>query len=87
MKQLRLDHITRMNGEINIPGSKSISNRALLLATLAKGTTTLTNLLDSDDIRYMLTSLKQLGINYRLSNNNTICELEGIGTSPKSLSG
>jgi 3-phosphoshikimate 1-carboxyvinyltransferase len=81
MKQLRLDHITRMNGEINIPGSKSISNRALLLATLAKGTTTLTNLLDSDDIRYMLTSLKQLGINYRLSNNNTICELEGIGTA------
>ncbi|MFT6977920.1 MAG: 3-phosphoshikimate 1-carboxyvinyltransferase, partial [Shewanella psychromarinicola] len=80
MKQLRLDHITRMNGEINIPGSKSISNRALLLATLAKGTTTLTNLLDSDDIRYMLASLKQLGVNYRLSNNNTVCELEGMGS-------
>jgi 3-phosphoshikimate 1-carboxyvinyltransferase len=69
-----------MNGEINIPGSKSISNRALLLATLAKGTTTLTNLLDSDDIRYMLASLKQLGVNYRLSNNNTVCELEGMGS-------
>jgi 3-phosphoshikimate 1-carboxyvinyltransferase len=80
MKQLRLDHITCMNGEINIPGSKSISNRALLLATLAKGTTTLTNLLDSDDIRYMLASLKQLGVNYRLSNNNTVCELEGMGS-------
>ncbi|MGK0408790.1 MAG: 3-phosphoshikimate 1-carboxyvinyltransferase [Shewanella psychromarinicola] len=80
MKQLCLDHITRMNGEINIPGSKSISNRALLLATLAKGTTTLTNLLDSDDIRYMLASLKQLGVNYRLSNNNTVCELEGMGS-------
>ncbi|AZG73167.1 3-phosphoshikimate 1-carboxyvinyltransferase [Shewanella livingstonensis] len=79
MKQLRLDHITRMNGEINIPGSKSISNRALLLATLAQGETTLTNLLDSDDIRYMLASLKQLGVQYKLSNNNTVCELTGLG--------
>jgi len=78
MKQLHLDHITRMNGEINIPGSKSISNRALLLATLAKGTTRLTNLLDSDDIRYMLASLKQLGVQYQLSNNNTVCQIEGL---------
>ncbi|MGI2170889.1 3-phosphoshikimate 1-carboxyvinyltransferase [Shewanella sp. MF05960] len=77
MKQLRLDPITCINGEINIPGSKSISNRALLLATLAKGSTTLTNLLDSDDIRYMLASLKQLGIQYRLSDDKTVCVVEG----------
>ncbi|MGL4515189.1 MAG: 3-phosphoshikimate 1-carboxyvinyltransferase, partial [Shewanella sp.] len=67
MKQLRLEPVVQVCGEINIPGSKSISNRALLLATLAQGTTTLTNLLDSDDIRHMLTSLKQLGVKYRLS--------------------
>lgn len=78
MNQLRLEPIEKVNGTINIPGSKSISNRALLLATLAEGTTTLTNLLDSDDIRYMLASLKQLGVNYRLSNNNTVCEVDGI---------
>ncbi|QQX78312.1 3-phosphoshikimate 1-carboxyvinyltransferase [Shewanella sp. KX20019] len=78
MNQLRIEPITKVNGTINIPGSKSISNRALLLATLAEGTTTLTNLLDSDDIRYMLASLKQLGVKYRLSNNNTVCELDGI---------
>ncbi|MBO6227277.1 MAG: 3-phosphoshikimate 1-carboxyvinyltransferase, partial [Shewanella sp.] len=57
MKQLRLEPVVQVRGEINIPGSKSISNRALLLATLAQGTTTLTNLLDSDDIRHMLASL------------------------------
>jgi len=85
MKQLRLDHITRMNGEINIPGSKSISNRALLLATLAQGKTTLTNLLDSDDIRYMLASLKQLGVHYQLSDNNTVCELTGLGGAISSV--
>ncbi|MBB1438518.1 3-phosphoshikimate 1-carboxyvinyltransferase [Shewanella sp. SG41-4] len=85
MKQLRLDQITRMNGEINIPGSKSISNRALLLATLAQGKTTLTNLLDSDDIRYMLASLKQLGVHYQLSHNNTVCELTGLGGAISSV--
>ncbi|MCA1896700.1 3-phosphoshikimate 1-carboxyvinyltransferase [Shewanella putrefaciens] len=79
MKQLRLEPVVQVRGEINIPGSKSISNRALLLATLAQGTTTLTNLLDSDDIRHMLASLKQLGVNYRLSQNNTVCELDGLG--------
>jgi 3-phosphoshikimate 1-carboxyvinyltransferase len=79
MKQLRLEPISKVQGTINIPGSKSISNRALLLATLAKGKTTLTNLLDSDDIRYMLSSLEQLGVNYRLSDNNTVCELDGLG--------
>lgn len=79
MNQLRLEPIKKVSGVINIPGSKSISNRALLLATLARGTTTLTNLLDSDDIRYMLASLKQLGVNYRLSENNTVCELDGLG--------
>ncbi|MFS1438774.1 3-phosphoshikimate 1-carboxyvinyltransferase [Shewanella sp. 10N.286.48.A6] len=79
MKQLRLDPIQKVNGVVNIPGSKSISNRALLLATLAEGRTTLTNLLDSDDIRYMLASLKQLGVDYQLSENNTVCELQGLG--------
>ncbi|MEC4724100.1 3-phosphoshikimate 1-carboxyvinyltransferase [Shewanella sp. D64] len=81
MKQLRLETINKVQGTVNIPGSKSISNRALLLATLAKGTTILTNLLDSDDIRYMLASLKQLGVNYRLSDDKTVCELDGLGAS------
>lgn len=77
MKQLHLNPINCINGEINIPGSKSISNRVLLLATLARGSTTLTNLLDSDDIRYMLASLKQLGIQYTLSEDKTECVVEG----------
>ena len=55
MKAITLEPISRIEGEINLPGSKSLSNRALLLAALAKGTTTVTNLLDSDDI-HCLTS-------------------------------
>ena len=54
MEQLLLNPIKKVDGEINLPGSKSLSNRALLLAALAKGTTTLTNLLDSDDAKSIL---------------------------------
>nr|WP_136252238.1 3-phosphoshikimate 1-carboxyvinyltransferase [Ningiella ruwaisensis] len=79
MEQLTLSPISRVEGEIRLPGSKSLSNRALLLAALAKGTTVLENLLDSDDIRHMLNALKALGVQYTLSDNNTRCEVTGIG--------
>lgn len=49
-------------GDINLPGSKSISNRVLLLAALADGVTRLDGLLDSDDTRVMLAALRQLGV-------------------------
>ena len=48
-------------GTVVLPGSKSISNRVLLLAGLAAGTTAIHDLLDSDDTRVMLTALQQLG--------------------------
>ncbi len=79
MESLTLQPINQIDGEINLPGSKSVSNRALLLAALAKGTTRLTNLLDSDDIRHMLNALKALGVNYTLSEDKTVCEVEGLG--------
>ena len=52
MESLTLQPIARVEGTVNLPGSKSVSNRALLLAALARGTTVLTNLLDSDDVRH-----------------------------------
>jgi len=79
MEQLLLNPIAKVDGEINLPGSKSLSNRALLLAALAQGTTTLTNLLDSDDIRHMLNALKKLGVNYQLSSDKKQCVVEGLG--------
>lgn len=79
MESITLQPIAKINGEVNLPGSKSVSNRALLLAALATGTTRLTNLLDSDDIRHMLNGLKQLGVNYQLSEDKTVCEVEGLG--------
>ena len=81
MESLTLQPISKVHGEVNLPGSKSVSNRALLLAALAQGTTRLTNLLDSDDIRHMLNALTKLGVNYTLSQDKTVCEVEGRGSS------
>ncbi len=79
MEKITLNPISRIEGTINLPGSKSLSNRALLLAALAKGTTKVTNLLDSDDVRYMLNALKQLGVNYQLSEDKSVCKVQGLG--------
>ena len=79
MNTLTLKPIRKINGEVNLPGSKSLSNRALLLAALAEGTTKITNLLESDDTRHMLNALKQLGIEYRLSDDKTECIIVGNG--------
>ena len=79
MEKITLNPILRVEGEINLPGSKSVSNRALLLAALAHGTTEVTNLLDSDDIRHMLNALKSLGVSYELSSDKTVCTITGVG--------
>lgn len=76
---LTLQPIAHVEGTVNLPGSKSVSNRALLLAALASGTTRLTNLLDSDDVKHMLNALKALGVSYQLSTDRTVCEVTGCG--------
>jgi 3-phosphoshikimate 1-carboxyvinyltransferase len=58
---LDLPALTGASGTVQLPGSKSISNRVLLLAALASGTTTLHDVLDSDDTRVMLDALRALG--------------------------
>ncbi|MFT2091148.1 3-phosphoshikimate 1-carboxyvinyltransferase [Paraglaciecola sp. 2405UD69-4] len=77
MQQLLLSPINKVQGTVNVPGSKSLSNRALLLAALAKGETQLTNLLDSEDIHHMLNALTKLGVSYRLSDCKTECWVTG----------
>jgi 3-phosphoshikimate 1-carboxyvinyltransferase len=60
--ELTVPPIARAQGVVRLPGSKSISNRALLLAALADGTTVLSRLLDADDTRVMIDALRALGI-------------------------
>jgi 3-phosphoshikimate 1-carboxyvinyltransferase len=58
---LDLPALLTASGTVTLPGSKSISNRVLLLAALCEGVTTLHDVLDSDDTRVMLTALEALG--------------------------
>ncbi|MGA8054355.1 MAG: 3-phosphoshikimate 1-carboxyvinyltransferase [Burkholderiales bacterium] len=59
---LVLEPIASVAGTVELPGSKSISNRTLLLASLAQGTTELRGLLESDDTAWMLDALATLGV-------------------------
>jgi 3-phosphoshikimate 1-carboxyvinyltransferase len=63
--ELTLDPIHALEGVMDLPGSKSITNRALLLAALASGTSVLRNVLASDDTRYMIDALRALGVSVR----------------------
>ena len=59
---LTVTPIKSLDGTVTLPGSKSLSNRCLLLAALSEGNTKVDNLLESDDIRYMLEALDQLKV-------------------------
>ena len=65
------------DGALVLPGSKSISNRVLLLSALCLGSTTLCDVLDSDDTRVMLAALRLLGCGVRQS--GTTVEVDGLG--------
>lgn len=69
---LVLEPIEKLNGVVTLPGSKSLSNRVLLLAALSEGKTRVDNLLDSDDIRYMIEALQQLQVPLERHDANSI---------------
>ncbi len=84
MESLVLAPRSFANGEVQLPGSKSLSNRILLLAALAEGETQVTNLLDSADVSHMLNALKTLGVEYRLSEDRRTCSVKGLGQAIQS---
>ncbi len=61
------------------PGSKSITNRALLLASLARGTSKLTGVLDSEDTRLMADGLRTLGVSMKIDWPRGVASVEGVG--------
>src|SRR5215510_10033294 len=68
-----------LNAAIRVPGSKSLTNRALLIAALADGTTRLTNALFSDDSKYFANALKLLGFDVQLDEANSEMIVTGLG--------
>ena len=75
---ITLSPIRKISGEVILPGSKSLSNRILLLSMLAEGQTEIQNLLDSDDIRRMVEALEKLGIEFE--ENRAENRISVIGT-------
>ena len=73
---LDIPPLTAAGGTVTLPGSKSISNRVLLLAALSHGTTRVHDLLDSDDTRVMLDALRLLGCGVRQQGSTT--EIDGL---------
>jgi 3-phosphoshikimate 1-carboxyvinyltransferase len=80
MDFLQLEPIRRAAGSVRLPGSKSISNRVLLLAALASGETEVKGLLDADDTRVMLDALSALGI--QVSKEEDVLRVKGKGGFP-----
>jgi 3-phosphoshikimate 1-carboxyvinyltransferase len=68
-----------LNATVRVPGSKSLTNRALLIAALANGTTALTNALFSDDSRYFASALQTLGFDVTLDPENSRITVTGLG--------
>ncbi len=74
---LDLPPLAHAAGAVTLPGSKSISNRVLLLAAMSEGTTTIHDLLDSDDTRVMLIALRTLGC--AVEQSGAIVKITGLG--------
>ncbi|MBN8764441.1 MAG: 3-phosphoshikimate 1-carboxyvinyltransferase [Thiobacillus sp. 63-78] len=79
MEFLDLPASGEARGTVRLPGSKSISNRVLLLAALAQGTTIVRALLDSDDTRVMLDALRTLGVGVARISDSDDYEIAGVG--------
>jgi 3-phosphoshikimate 1-carboxyvinyltransferase len=71
----------RAQGSVALPGSKSISNRVLLLSALAQGTTRIQGLLASDDTAVMLAALKQLGVKVETHSADSV-SVTGVARFP-----
>jgi 3-phosphoshikimate 1-carboxyvinyltransferase len=78
VKFLDLHTVKEVQGVVRLPGSKSISNRILLLAALASGTTHVRDVLIADDTICMLNALKVLGVSISQTNENDFL-VQGVG--------
>ena len=76
---LTLPPIQRVSGSVTLPGSKSMTNRSLLLAAVAEGETLVTNVLLSDDTQRMLDALAQLGVQVDIDQSLRQCRVLGKG--------
>lgn len=78
VQSYRIEPGQRLGGEITVPGDKSISHRAVMLGSIARGTTTVRGFLDSEDCRATLAALQQMGTACRRLPDGSL-EIQGVG--------
>ena len=76
---LRVHPAERVDGTVALPGSKSLTNRALIIASLAKGESVLKNVLDCDDSRHLVNALRELGVSVKWRDEDAVIALRGAG--------
>lgn len=72
-------------GTVAPPGSKSLTNRALLLAALADGRSRLTGALDAEDTRLMVSALRRCGVRVEVADDATTLDVDGLGGPPQAI--
>merc|ERR1719428_1722690 len=74
-----------LSGTVPVPGSKSISNRVLLLAALGEGTCRLRGLLQSDDTAVMMEALQNMGVSFAWEEEGAVLAVKGAGGKEQGL--
>ena len=70
--------VGKISGEFNVPGDKSISHRAVMLSSLADGTSEIRNFLNSDDCKSTVNAFKAMGVDIEFV-SDTIVKVKGSG--------
>jgi 3-phosphoshikimate 1-carboxyvinyltransferase len=78
VQSYRIEPGQSLSGEIIVPGDKSISHRAVMLGSIARGTTTVRGFLDSEDCRATLAAFQQMGVDCQHLTDGTL-EIHGVG--------
>ena len=79
MMNYQFSHISKIDGELSLPGDKSISHRALIFSALAEGESSIANLADSEDVKNTIACLKYLNIQIEKENKKYIVHGKGKG--------
>ena len=75
--------VNGINGTVIIPGDKSISHRSIIIPSISKGVTQISNLLWSEDVVRTLNAFQSMGVNIQVNKDNVIIEGKGLNSLTK----
>jgi len=76
--EIKISPVKKISGEVTVPGDKSISHRAVMIGSIARGTTRVKGMAESDDCNYTVNAFRAMGVNIRSEGDTTIIEGKGL---------